>query len=82
MEIPSRWWTRRGSNPRPRRCERRALPTELLARKLSCLFNILVQHGSRIYQANNSAVRPKGKSMWFTTFRESGIMTPADKRCS
>ena len=26
-----KWWTRRGSNPRPRRCERRALPAELLA---------------------------------------------------
>ena len=26
------WWTRRGSNPRPPRCERGALPTELRAR--------------------------------------------------
>ncbi len=26
-----RWWTARDSNPRPRRCERRALPTELAA---------------------------------------------------
>ena len=26
-----RWWTRRDSNPRPQRCERRALPTELRA---------------------------------------------------
>ena len=25
------WWTARGSNPRPRRCERRALPAELAA---------------------------------------------------
>ena len=25
------WWTARGSNPRPRRCERRALPSELAA---------------------------------------------------
>ena len=25
------WWTVRGSNPRPRRCERRALPAELTA---------------------------------------------------
>ncbi len=25
------WWTARGSNPRPRHCERRALPTELAA---------------------------------------------------
>ena len=25
------WWTRRDSNPRPQRCERRALPTELRA---------------------------------------------------
>ena len=26
------WWTRRGSNPRPPRCERGALPTEPRAR--------------------------------------------------
>src|SRR5688572_32029571 len=26
-----KWWTRSGSNRRPRRCERRALSTELLA---------------------------------------------------
>ncbi len=25
------WWTQRGSNPRPRHCERRALPAELWA---------------------------------------------------
>jgi hypothetical protein len=24
-----KWWSGRGSNPRPRHCERRALPTEL-----------------------------------------------------
>src|SRR5664279_4938402 len=30
-EYESNWWTRRGSNPRPRRCERRALPAELRA---------------------------------------------------
>src|ERR1700712_4634056 len=28
-----KWWSRWGSNPRPRRCERRALSTELLPRK-------------------------------------------------
>ena len=61
MEMPKRWWTRRGSNPRPRRCERRALPTELLARKLSCLFNILVQHGSRIYQAKQHPCAAEAK---------------------
>src|SRR5918992_4121044 len=27
-----RWWRVRDSNPRPRRCERRALPTELTPR--------------------------------------------------
>ena len=37
------WWTRRGSNPRPLRCERSALPAELRARlclvctKFDCL---------------------------------------------
>ena len=29
------WWTRRGSNPRPLRCERSALPAELRAQKLT-----------------------------------------------
>ena len=29
------WWTARGSNPRPRRCERRALPAELSAQSAS-----------------------------------------------
>ena len=61
------WWTRRGSNPRPRRCERRALPTELLARKLTCLFSILVQHGSRVYQANTN-VTVGWKKAWFRGF--------------
>lgn len=32
------WWTAGDSNPRPRRCERRALPTELAAHAL--LYNI------------------------------------------
>src|SRR5439155_15699459 len=27
------WWRRRGSNPRPRHCERRALPAELRPRR-------------------------------------------------
>ena len=31
LETNSLWWTRRGSNPRPLRCERSALPTELRA---------------------------------------------------
>src|SRR5690242_5381997 len=31
-ELPlDSWWTRRDSNPRPPRCERGALPAELLA---------------------------------------------------
>src|SRR5579864_8865641 len=31
VRTRSFWWTRWDSNPRPRRCERRALPAELLA---------------------------------------------------
>lgn len=31
VRICVQWWTVRGSNPRPRRCERRALPAELTA---------------------------------------------------
>src|SRR5271154_1310360 len=30
------WWRRRGSNPRPHRCERCALPIELLPRNFYC----------------------------------------------
>src|SRR5439155_11376104 len=30
-KLLKRWWTRRDSNPRPPRCERGALPAELLA---------------------------------------------------
>ena len=39
--IPEKgWWTRWDSNPRPRRCERRALPAELLAHALLLIYNI------------------------------------------
>ena len=31
------WWTRGDSNPRPPRCERGALPAELLAHRFSQL---------------------------------------------
>ena len=31
VRVMSIWWTRRGSNPRPLRCERSALPAELRA---------------------------------------------------
>ena len=36
-EYKSNWWTRRGSNPRPQRCERRALPAELRAHSIRAL---------------------------------------------
>ena len=32
---PYLWWTIRDSNPRPLRCERSALPTELIARSVN-----------------------------------------------
>lgn len=32
------WWTVRDSNPRPRRCERRALPAELTARRTEAKY--------------------------------------------
>ena len=38
-----RWWTRRDSNPRPPRCERGALPTELRARQTFCNVPIIAQ---------------------------------------
>ena len=34
MKLAATWWTRRGSNPRPPRCERGALPAE--PRALGC----------------------------------------------
>ncbi len=37
-----RWWTRRDSNPRPQRCERRALPTEL--RALGSQYRMPIYH--------------------------------------
>lgn len=33
------WWTIRDSNPRPLRCERSALPTELIARFTALPFS-------------------------------------------
>lgn len=41
------WWTRRGSNPRPLRCERSALPAELRAH---ILFNS--KHYNTVFQKN------------------------------
>src|SRR6185295_3654307 len=35
----SKWWRVRDSNPRPRRCERRALPTELTPRQTGPLYS-------------------------------------------
>src|SRR5438309_6219682 len=35
------WWTRWDSNPRPPRCERGALPAELLAHYLLPVFTII-----------------------------------------
>src|SRR5271169_3461789 len=36
------WWTARDSNPRPRRCERRALPTELAAHSGNAEFHYTI----------------------------------------
>ena len=76
------WWTRRGSNPRPRRCERRALPTELLARKLTCLLNILVQLGQELTGAKTTSLfggseHPRG----FTAARPIARVTRARQSC-
>ena len=43
------WWTRGDSNPRPPRCERGALPAELLAHRFSqckLLYNIQLHAAS------------------------------------
>jgi hypothetical protein len=39
------WWTAWDSNPRPRRCERRALPTELAAHFEGCFYFTLTGMG-------------------------------------
>ena len=39
------WWTVRGSNPRPRRCERRALPAELTAQISRFSIKKVVKNG-------------------------------------
>src|SRR5258706_13817164 len=38
------WWTRRDSNPRPPRCERGALPAELLAQSYHLLTTLYINH--------------------------------------
>src|SRR5688572_19416510 len=40
------WWTARDSNPRPRRCERRALPTELAAHAVQFSIYHVGAHGA------------------------------------
>lgn len=41
LQYVTNWWTRPGSNRRPHRCERCALPTELLAQVLSSLILVI-----------------------------------------
>src|SRR5206468_1352816 len=38
QRVTSHWWRVRDSNPRPRRCERRALPTELTPRNCHAIL--------------------------------------------
>ena len=43
VTFAATWWTIRDSNPRPLRCERSALPTELIALNknyLSCIAKV------------------------------------------
>lgn len=49
------WWTRSGSNRRPRRCERRALSTELLAHEEG---EVLGNHRAQVNTNFPSAPRP------------------------
>ena len=57
LVMPDReWWTWPGSNRRPRRCERRALPAELHAHKLPA---VILTEAVKCYQSgSNFAVRP------------------------
>src|SRR3954465_8469366 len=43
------WWTRWDSNPRPPRCERGALPAELLAHRLLLIITIITNAGRSDY---------------------------------
>ena len=51
MKLAATWWTRRGSNPRPPRCERGALPAEPRAHLYSFIFaatHIKIPHSPAI----------------------------------
>jgi hypothetical protein len=53
-----RWWRRRGLNPRPPRCERGALPAELLPHPVNGYFPQSV----RICQSKNREAKPVGRT--------------------
>ena len=58
----SEWkWTVRGSNPRPRRCERRALPAELTAR-IENLLDHLPERSVNVTCAWRSSQKPQDAS--------------------
>ena len=46
MRVSAVWWRRRDSNSRPPRCERDALPTELLPHKSKTAHNIPNKRGA------------------------------------
>ena len=63
------WWTRGDSNPRPPRCERGALPAELLAHEQQVDFSkgaVACQH----VLAPSSALSWAGLGVWRSTSRK------------
>ena len=55
------WWTRRDSNPRPPRCERGALPAELLAHEQLGNFSKRPEHFQHVVFAPFSCCKEKGR---------------------
>jgi hypothetical protein len=59
------WWRVRDSNPRPRRCERRALPTELTPRQIGPLYSGALrptsQRRARTAQLLGGGLSPKAR---------------------
>ncbi len=74
------WWTRGDSNPRPPRCERGALPAELLAheqRGNSSKRSGACQHAFRCLQTHKDASRfPTGQDAVTLTSKRKSVRCP------
>src|SRR5438874_13443829 len=58
------WWRRRGSNPRPRHCERRALPAELRPPKTKNYSRPAYRPQTGIADRDRAASLRKERDLW------------------